>query len=171
MISQRRLARERVLQTLYAYEISGTSPEFLSTDIMKDITDQAALDFAKKLFRDTLENIKDLDCILQNHLEHWDMTRVNPIDRSLLRMGIAEILFSQEIPTKVTMNEIIELAKRYSTEESPKFVNGILDASLKQLLGEGRIKKSGRGLIETSSKSTNPSPRGGTPSGPAGRNP
>jgi N utilization substance protein B len=156
MTSQRRLARERVLQTLYAYDISGTSPEFLCTDIMKDIVDQAALEFARKLFRDTIENIKDLDSILQNHLEHWDMKRVNPIDRSLLRMGIAEILYSQEIPTKVTMNEIIELAKRYSTEESPKFVNGILDASLKQLVSEGRIKKIGRGLIDTSTKSRTP---------------
>jgi transcription antitermination protein NusB len=152
MTSQRRLARERVLQTLYAYEISGTSPEFLSTDIFKDIEDQAALEFAKKLFRDTLENTKDMDLILQGHLDHWDISRVNPIDRSLLRMGIAEILYSQEIPTKVTMNEIIELAKKYSTEESPKFVNGILDASLKQLAGEGKIKKSGRGLINTSTK-------------------
>lgn len=156
MTSQRRFARERVLQTLYAYDISGTSPDFLSDDILKDIQDHAALEFAKKLFRDTLENMKDLDSLLQNHLEHWDMSRVNPVDRSLLRMGIAEILYSQEIPTKVTMNEIIELAKRYSTEESPKFVNGILDASLKQLVGEGKIKKSGRGLIETSTKSKTP---------------
>ncbi len=152
MTSQRRLARERVLQTLYAYEISGTSPEFLSADILKDIEDQTALEFAKKLFRDTLENLKDLDVILQGHLDHWDISRVNPVDRSLLRMGIAEILYSQEIPTKVTMNEVIELAKRYSTEESPKFVNGILDASLKQLTSEGKVKKSGRGLINTSTK-------------------
>jgi N utilization substance protein B len=152
MTSQRRLARERVLQTLYAYEISGTSPEFLSADIFKDIEDQTALEFAKKLFRDTLEHIGDLDSILQKHLEHWDISRVNPIDRSLLRMGVTEILFAQEIPTKVTINEIIELAKRYSTEESPKFVNGILDASLRQLAAEGRVQKSGRGLIETSTK-------------------
>lgn len=152
MTSQRRLARERVLQTLYAYEISGTSPEFLSADILKDIEDAAALEFAKKLFRDALENMKYLDSILQNHLEHWDISRVNPIDRSLLRMGVAEILYAQEIPTKVTMNEIIELAKRYSTEESPRFVNGILDASLKQLSDEGKIKKIGRGLINTSTK-------------------
>ncbi len=156
MTSQRRLARERVLQTLYAFDISGTSPDFLSADIMKDIQDQAALEFAKKLFRDTIENMKEMDAILQDHLEHWDMLRVNPIDRSLLRMGIAEILYAQEIPTKVTMNEIIELAKRYSTEESPKFVNGILDASLKQLVGEGKIKKIGRGLIDSSTKSKTP---------------
>jgi len=153
MTSQRRLARERVLQTLYAYEISRTSPEFLSADIFKDIEDQAALEFARKLFRDTLENTSALDSIIQRHLEHWDISRVNPVDRSLLRMGVAEILYSLEIPTKVTINEIIELAKRYSTEESPKFVNGILDASLRKLTEEGKIKKSGRGLINTSSKS------------------
>ncbi len=152
MTSQRRLARERVLQALYAYDISRLAPDFLSTDIFKDLENGAPMEFAKKLFRDTLENIGDLDVILQRHLEHWDMTRVNPIDRSLLRMGIAEILYSQEIPTKVTINEIIELAKRYSTEESPKFVNGILDASLKQLVNEGRIQKTGRGLINTSTK-------------------
>ncbi len=152
MTSQRHLARERVLQTLYAYEMSGSSPEFLSADIIKDLDDQTSLEFAKKLFRDTLENLKELDSILQGHLEHWDISRVNPIDRSLLRMGIAEILYFQEIPTKVTINEIIELAKRYGPEESPKFVNGILDASLKQLVAEGRVNKSGRGLINTSAK-------------------
>ncbi len=152
MTSQRRLARERVLQALYAYDISHSAPDFLSADIFKDIENGPALEFAKKLYRDTLENLIDFDSILQKHLEHWDILRVNPIDRALLRMGIAEILYSSEIPTKVTINEIIELAKRYSTEESPKFVNGILDAALKQLVGEGRVNKSGRGLINTSSK-------------------
>ena len=152
MTSQRRLARERVLQALYAYDISRTSPEFLSADIFKDIEDQSALEFAKKLYRDTLENLGELDAILQSHLEHWDISRVNPIDRSLLRMGIAEILYSVEIPTKVTINEVIELAKRYSTEESPKFVNGILDAALKRLTTDGKVQKSGRGLINTSAK-------------------
>lgn len=152
MTSQRRLARERVLQALYAYDISRSAPDFLSKDIFKDLEAGAPMEFARKLFRDTIENLPDLDTILQGHLEHWDICRVNPIDRSLLRMGIAEILFSEEIPTKVSINEVIELAKRYSTEESPKFVNGILDASLKQLLSEGRIQKSGRGLINTSTK-------------------
>jgi len=152
MTSQRRLARERVLQALYAFDLSGTSPDFLSNDIFKDIENETALEFAKKLYRDTLENMKELDLVLQGHLEHWDISRVNPIDRSLLRMGVAEILHAEEIPTKVTINEIIELAKRYSTEESPKFVNGILDASLKQLYGEGRVQKTGRGLINTSTK-------------------
>lgn len=152
MTSQRRLARERVLQALYAYDISGSAPDFLSKDIFKDLEDGAPMEFAKKLFRDTLGNLSDLDVILQGHLEHWDISRVNPIDRGLLRMGLAEILYSEEIPTKVTINEIIELAKRYSTEESPKFVNGILDASLKQLVSEGKVQKTGRGLINTSTK-------------------
>ena len=150
MTSHRRLARERVLQALYAYDISRSSPDFLSADIFKDLTDGTALEFAKKLYRDTLENMKDIDSILQTHLEHWDISRVNPIDRGLLRMGIAEILYSEEVPIKVTINEIIELAKRYSTEESPKFVNGILDAALKQLSNDGRVQKRGRGLINTS---------------------
>lgn len=152
MTSQRRLARERVLQALYAFDLSGSAPDFLSADIFKDLEAGPPMEFARKLFRDTLENLAGLDGILQGHLEHWDISRVNPIDRSLLRMGIAEILYSEEIPTKVTINEIIELAKRYSTEESPKFVNGILDASLKRLVSEGKIQKSGRGLINTSTK-------------------
>jgi transcription antitermination protein NusB len=152
MTSQRRLARERVLQALYAYDISRSAPDFLSADIFKDLEAGAPEEFARKLFRDTLENLAGIDAILQGHLEHWDIARVNPIDRGLLRMGIAEMLYSAEIPTKVTINEIIELAKRYSTEESPKFVNGILDASLKQLVTEGKIQKTGRGLINTSTK-------------------
>ncbi|HEY9166291.1 MAG TPA: transcription antitermination factor NusB [Candidatus Kryptonia bacterium] len=152
MTSQRRLARERVLQALYAYDLSRSAPDFLSEDIFKDIENSTALEFAKKLFRDTLENMPAIDPVLQAHLDHWDISRVNPIDRGLLRMGVAEILYSPEIPTKVTMNEIIELAKRYSTEESPKFVNGILDAALRQLDSEGKVVKEGRGLINTSTK-------------------
>ena len=156
MISPRRLARERVLQALYAFELSQTSPDFLSADIFKDIEDKTVLEFANTLYRDTLDNIEDIDSILQGHLEHWDISRVNPIDRCLLRMGIAEILYAEEVPTKVTINETIELAKRYSTEESPKFVNGILDAAAKQLSSESKIKKTGRGLINSSTKSKIP---------------
>lgn len=152
MPTQRRVARERVLQALYAYDLSGSDPEFLSGEIFKDIDDEMSLEFAKKLYRDTLEHLEEIDGLIQRHLEHWDVSRVNPIDRNILRMGITEMLFFKEVPTKVTINEAIEISKKYSTEDSPKFVNGILDAALKLLTSEKRIVKEGRGLIDQSTR-------------------
>jgi|YelNatPaOPRAMG01_1025707.scaffolds.fasta_scaffold00873_16 transcription antitermination factor NusB len=152
MPTQRRVARERVLQALYAYDLSGSDPEFLSAEIFQDIGDEMSLEFARKLYRDTLDHLGEIDRLIQRHLEHWDVSRVNPVDRNILRMGITEMLFFKEVPTKVTINEAIEISKKYSTEESPKFVNGILDAALKLLTSEKRIVKEGRGLIDQSAR-------------------
>ncbi|MGC8595240.1 MAG: transcription antitermination factor NusB [Candidatus Kryptoniota bacterium] len=152
MPTQRRVARERVLQALYAYDLSGSDPEFLSNEIFQDIDDEMSLEFARKLYRDTLEHLGEIDALIQRHLEHWDVSRVNPVDRNILRMGISELLFFKEVPTKVTINEAIEISKKYSTEESPKFVNGILDAALKLLTREKRIIKEGRGLIDQTTR-------------------
>ena len=74
------------------------------------------------------------------------------IDLIVLRMALCEFLYFEEIPTKVTINEAIEIVKKYSTAKSGRFVNGILDASLLELIKQGKIKKTGRGLIDRSTK-------------------
>ena len=78
------------------------------------------------------------------------MSSVNVIDKILLRIAIAELLYAVDVPPKVSINETIEIAKEYSTAKSGKFINGILDAVLVDLKKEGKIKKVGRGLIENS---------------------
>ena len=81
------------------------------------------------------------------HLKNWDFSRLAVIDRVILRMAIIELEQFEDIPPEVTINEAIELAKKYSTDKSDKFINGLLDAIFKRLKKEGRIKKSGRGLV------------------------
>ena len=80
--------------------------------------------------------------------DNWELDRIAKLDVILLKMGIAELQTFREIPTKVTLNEIIEIAKYYSTPKSSNFVNGILDKAVESLDSQNKIIKSGRGLKE-----------------------
>ena len=95
--------------------------------------------------RDNREIINDL---IKRNLENWEMERIATLDKILLELAIAELLSCPDIPIKVTINEAIELAKRYSTDKSGVFVNGIIDSVLSELKESGQISKMGRGLIE-----------------------
>lgn len=88
------------------------------------------------------------DALIEAHSKNWDMERMATLDRVLIRLAIAELVSRSEIPVKVTINEVIELAKRYSTDKSGTFINGILDSITTALKADGLIRKSGRGLIE-----------------------
>src|SRR5512133_1840340 len=150
----RRLVRERVMQGLYAFEIGrdagGESVDFLAQQLVypEFAANSELLDFAQTLMRRTYNQEKECDMIIKGLSENWEFHRIAPIDKVLLRMGITELLSFPEIPTKVTINEVIEIAKRYSTDKSSIFIDGLLDAALSKLKNEGRLKKSGRGLVE-----------------------
>jgi N utilization substance protein B len=98
----------------------------------------------------TLSFEKDLEYneIIKPFLENWDFDRMAVIDRISLKLAIAEFMEFPSIPSKVTLNEYVDLSKSYSTEKSKEFVNGILDRMLKQLIKDGKINKEGRGLVE-----------------------
>jgi N utilization substance protein B len=81
-------------------------------------------------------------------LKNWDAERVAILDMVMLKMALCELLHFPTIPTKVTLNEYVEISKLYSTDKSKEFINGILDRLMKELLEKGRIVKEGRGLIE-----------------------
>ena len=85
-------------------------------------------------------------------LKNWDFDRVAMIDKILLRMAVAEFLYFESIPPEATLNEMIEISKDFSTERSGKFINGILDAILKNLKKIKKLNKSGRGLVQPGSK-------------------
>ena len=104
------------------------------------------------MFFRTLENRSQFDEIISKHIKNWEIDRLAMIDRMVLQMALCEFMFFEDIPTKVTINEAIELVKKFSTAKSGRFVNGILDASLDDLNNEGKIKKTGRGLIDKSGK-------------------
>jgi N utilization substance protein B len=98
-----------------------------------------------------LEKVISKEEELQKELEgrtpNWDNDRIATLDAILIKMAIAELIYFPSIPTKVTMNEYIEISKDYSTPKSNVFINGILDKVIKDLEASNRIKKSGRGLI------------------------
>ena len=150
----RRLVRETVLQSIYAYKQSGDSVQHIADSIIKDVLgkEKESRRFAEKLFFRTLENETQFNDLVTNQIQNWDINRLAMIDLIVLRMSLCEFLYFEEIPTKVTINEAIEIVKKYSTAKSGRFVNGILDASLLELSKQGKINKTGRGLIERSTE-------------------
>ena len=153
MSLRRRAVRERVLQALYAYELSHEPIQMIIENIVGDLQKQPeSFSFAKQLIFKVIECTKELDGFIRQRVEHWEFNRLAVIDRIVLRMSICELLYFDDIPPKVTINEAIEIARSFSTDKSDKFVNGVLDSILEDLKKEGRIKKSGRGLVDTSLK-------------------
>lgn len=147
----RRKEREFALKVLYAIEFNEISSEE-QTGYLKQSEPEFATDFSIGLISKCSENKKHLDALIRDKLKHWDLKRVAVIDRILLQMALVEFLYFEDIPPKVTIDEIIEISKDYSTEKSSQFINGILDALFKQLEKENKIKKTGRGLISNIDK-------------------
>ena len=104
-------------------------------------------EFAKALFRNTILHKQEYSELIESYTEHWDIERIAFIDFLILEMAITEAIKFPSIPTRVTINEYIEIAKYYSTEKSSIFINGLLDKIFKYLKSEQRIIKTGRGLI------------------------
>lgn len=148
----RRKAREAALRSLYAMEVGSNSRAEVTQEIVKKILvdDRDGISFAADVILHTSDEINELDEIISDHIKNWEVSRLATLDKLILRMAVTEFIHFEQIPTKVTINEAIELAKSYSTRKSGTFVNGILDAILNDLSEKGRIIKKGRGLIETS---------------------
>ncbi|MFD2570899.1 transcription antitermination factor NusB [Spirosoma soli] len=104
--------------------------------------------FLNTLFEKSVENNVDYEQLLADQLKNWDVERVAILDKIILKLAVCELLNFPNIPVKVTINEYIELAKAYSTPKSGKFVNGILDNLSEKLQTSGRLRKSGRGLLD-----------------------
>lgn len=103
--------------------------------------------FAKDLFRKTILNHDELQELVKLHSANWDIERIAFMDILIMQLALSEFLYFPSIPTKVTLNEYIELSKYYSTDKSRNFINGILDKALKELKQSQQIRKTGRGLI------------------------
>jgi transcription antitermination protein NusB len=138
--------REYALQVLFASELSGDEAKEqvrrLSASGLIEATE-----FVDLLITLYVENKDEIDSYIVDHLKNWDFSRLALLDKIILRMAIMELVFISDIPPEVSINEAIELAKKYSTEKSDKFINGILDAVFRKLKNENKISKSGRGLI------------------------
>jgi N utilization substance protein B len=153
MSFKRRQVREKVLQALYAHELSHEPPESVIEDVISTLKKEPEIfELAKSLFLKVIEKREELDTLIKGRVANWEFSRLAVIDKLVLRMSICELLYYEEIPPKVSINEAIEIARRYSTEKSDKFVNGVLDSVLDDLRKNGRLKKTGRGLLETAAK-------------------
>ena len=133
---QRKKAREAVLQALYAIHLSQENEEKVLRDINERYNfDSATKEFIDELFKNTINDRKILDEKIEGALENWDIERINVIDRLIMQMAICEMLSLKkyEIPYQVTISSAIENAKKFSSEDSTAFVNGILDTIHKTL--------------------------------------
>lgn len=132
-IHPRRVARESVLQALYAQQFSEDEPAIVLNRIMALYPEKNKnFKFILSLFQCVLDHVDWANDMIKSYLQNWEFDRVAQIDRVLLRMGICEIFYMDDIPPKVSISEMVEIAKVYSTEESSGFINGILDAVYKE---------------------------------------
>ncbi len=130
----RRQARECVFQGLYAREISKDSKDIIFDDISNRFSfDEKTKSFASSLFVKTLDERKFLEKTISRFLENWDLGRIALLDNLILQMAVCELLFFDDVPPKVSISEAIEIAKKYSTDDSSGFVNGILDSVFKEV--------------------------------------
>lgn len=153
-MTNRRNLREAVLKALYAYTLGTDDAAYVMKTLIHPETGSEAVDrkFAEDLFLKTIRLSNEFDGYITSKIQNWELSRIALIDKLVLWMAICELLHFEDVPTKVTINEAIEIAKKYSTAKSGRFVNGVLDAILEDLVREGKVNKTGLGLIETSQR-------------------
>ncbi len=166
-MGKRREARERAVQFLFQYDMNP--PEDLDralemfwetqraaaiaeekgaanwgepVELPPPTVDEAAVRlFADPLIRGALEHRDEADGVIKKHAKNWDLHRIAAVDRNVMRLAIFEMLHREDIPPVVSINEAVDIAKRFSTQDSGKFVNGILDKVKGELMRPGRIVK------------------------------
>ncbi len=141
---KRRKAREYALQLLFQLDIRREKP---SAAILKNFwveygPDEEVKAFAEEIVKGTYKHLTKINGLIHQSAKNWSLDRMAVVDRNVLRMAAYEILYRMDIPTSVTINEAIEIAKKFGTDESGAFVNGILDrvARVAGKLDEGRIE-------------------------------
>ncbi|MCK4385912.1 MAG: transcription antitermination factor NusB [candidate division Zixibacteria bacterium] len=141
-MSARRKARELTLKALYAYEISGSDAQQVSDDIISvsQIKEEAKR-FSRILFKKVLQNIEKIDDLIKGSVKSWDFSRIGLVEKNILRIGVCELLFFSDIPVAITINEAIELGKKYGGKDAKNFINGVLDYIAKALEKEHSVPK------------------------------
>lgn len=132
---KRRKAREYALQLLYGIDLSGES---INQKTLKEFWKEHKhtrdiREFTEDLVFGTINNLEEIDELISSVTEHWDIKRMAAVDRNILRFATYELLFRDDIPAAVTLNEAIEVSKKFSSRESSSFINGILDRITKKI--------------------------------------
>jgi N utilization substance protein B len=134
----RRSARVLAVQSLYRYDLCGGSVADVvdlswMDAIHRDALSDESYAFARLLVAGSIENLQDVDGYIDRQLEHWDMERLSRVDLAILRMSVYCLLHQRDVPASVVINEAVEIAKRYGTDDSYRFVNGVLDGVRKRV--------------------------------------
>jgi N utilization substance protein B len=166
-MGKRREARERAVQFLFQYDLNppekldealaqfwnsqqaaaiaeekGAATWGQETEPTPPTADEATMRlFADPLIRGTLEHRDAVDAVIKKHAQNWELHRIAAVDRNILRLAIYEMLHREDIPPIVSINEAVDIAKKFSTQDSGKFVNGILDKVKGELMRPARIVK------------------------------
>jgi transcription antitermination protein NusB len=127
-MSRRRKAREIALQTLYAHEVSGTDWKTAFDDnVERRKPSDEVVEYAERLVTNVVNEKANLDSLIRDRLENWTLERVSVVDRTILRIALSELLHCPEVPANVIMDEAIEIARKFSSADAGRFVNGVLD--------------------------------------------
>ena len=133
-MGRRRKAREVALQFLYQLDQHGASdPRPYEFEFwQRHPVDPDTREFSESLVRGTTQHLDKIDELLAQYVEHWELDRLAVVDRNILRMAIYELLWHPDVPPKAAINEALEIAKKFGTTESSRFINGVLDRILRE---------------------------------------
>jgi N utilization substance protein B len=129
----RRKARELALQMLFQHDMAGNEPDAIIgtfEDLQKSKPNTR--EFAERIFRGTVDHLSEIDEMIQAQAENWRLTRMAVVDRNIIRMSVYEFLHENDTPKLVIIDEAVEIAKKFGTQKSSQFINGILDGILKR---------------------------------------
>ncbi|BCB04686.1 transcription antitermination factor NusB [Bacillus sp. KH172YL63] len=121
---KRRVAREKALQALFQIDMSGIEPEVALTNVLEE--DEKMDAYLEQLVLGFVENQERIDNQIRDSLEKWSFDRLAKVDRNILRLGMYELLFVEDVPNKVVINEAVEIGKIFGDDQSSKFINGVL---------------------------------------------
>jgi N utilization substance protein B len=142
-VGSRTSGREAALQMLYALDVTGASVAEVITGYWRELPgDPEGRDFADELVRQVVEHTEPIDAAIRAASRHWRLERMTRVDRNVLRLGAYELAHCPEVPRAVIIDEAVELAKRYGSEGSALFVNGVLDRIADDV---GRLEPAGAG--------------------------
>ncbi|MDR2759295.1 MAG: transcription antitermination factor NusB [Spirochaetaceae bacterium] len=133
-MASRRKGRILAFQALYSWEAAGgesgepsVSGDLLDFSWLEKVPDKGVSDFSRLLVRGTIENITLVDAMIRSHLKNWDFSRLNRVDLAVLRMSTYTLMFQDDVPPTIVIDEAIGISKEFGTDDSYRFINGVLD--------------------------------------------
>lgn len=141
-MASRRKGRILAFQALYSWEATKPPVSQLLDFLWLDADKRAGLDegvatFARHLISGTIESVDAIDALIKKHLKNWDFSRLNRVDLAVLRMSVYSLLHQEDVPASIVIDEAVDISKEFGSDDSYRFVNGVLDAIRKGLLAPG----------------------------------